>query len=337
MFADAAGPLGDMASNAASKVGKIATKPSVLRAAGGAVGATVGHATGAGVLAGGIVGRQLGSELAAAIRNRAAASTPPPLPPEGSVPPFESAPVEAPPPAPNPILDRIAQGMGGKDFKSLSPEGQATVQRVANNLETGAATEATKATKATPRDIAPIEWRTPEEIAAAAKPAEAPMPESSDVGIHGGVENTPIPRPTDPGLSGKLNDLLRKLKIEAGDNPDLPTGEVKGGRYLAKFDEGGGEAPVIQSQLRKATSTSTAPANPSLIAKDIGQKLAGRITVEQFDSMSKNPKALAVITRQYGVEPDKALISMIRRRIKAKTGDVASNSVISIADLMRTK
>ncbi len=168
------------------------------------------------------------------------------------------------------------------------------------------------------------------------KPPLAPLPEATDVGIHGGIENTPIPRPADPAITTKLNDLLRKVKIEGGFDPDKPLGEVRGGRYLAKFDEGGGEAPVIQSQLRKPTS-GVEPANPSLIAKDIGEKLAGRITVEQFDSMSKNPKALAVITRQYGVEADPDLIAMIRRRIKAKTADVPSNAVISIADLMRTK
>ncbi len=190
----------------------------------------------------------------------------------------------------------------------------------------------------------------------AAAPASAPAPQAprdpSYYGV-GNEPNTPVrppiaekpteapretPKEAPPSdLTQKLNDLLRKVKIEGGFDPDRPLGEVKGGRYLAKFDEGGGEAPVIQSQLRKPTS-GVEPANPSLIAKDIGEKLAGRITVEQFDSMSKNPKALAVITRQYGVEADPDLIAMIRRRIKAKTGDVLKNtSVISIADLMRTK
>jgi len=171
-----------------------------------------------------------------------------------------------------------------------------------------------------------------------AMPVRPPIQAATDLGPlpepHGGVENTPIP-PDPHALGKKLEDLLRQVKIDAGLNPDLPLGEVKGGRYLAKFDEGGGEAPVIQSQLRKATSTSTEPANPSLIAKDIGEKLAGRITTEQFDSMSRNLKALAVITRQYGIEPDQALIKMIRRRIAAKSSEVTGPTMISIADLMK--
>ncbi len=210
-------------------------------------------------------------------------------------------------------LDVIAKDLGAKNYS----EADAATKRVADAIKLGKErTAAARAPQATEKpavvDISPqVAPKTPAEVPAG---KEAP--------------------PSD--LTQKLNDLLRKVKIEGGFDPDKPLGEVKGGRYLAKFDEGGGEAPVIQSQLRKPTS-GVEPANPSLIAKDIGQKLAGRITVEQFDSMAKNPKALAVITRQYGVEADPDLIAMIRRRIKAKTADVPSNSVISIADLMRTK
>ncbi len=143
-----------------------------------------------------------------------------------------------------------------------------------------------------------------------AAPASAPAPQAprdpSYYGV-GNEPNTPVrppiaekpteapaPKEAPPSdLTQKLNDLLRKVKIEGGFDPDKPLGEVKGGRYLAKFDEGGGEAPVIQSQLRKPTS-GVEPANPSLIAKDIGEKLAGRITVEQ---QGQNAGAFLVAAR----------------------------------------
>lgn len=170
----------------------------------------------------------------------------------------------------------------------------------------------------------------PAETAAPIRPPLSPLPEPTDVGIHGGVENTPQP---DSGLTEAINKLKRDWAIKMGDDPNLPFGEMKGGRYQAKFDEGS-KAPVVQSELRKPQSTAE-PANPMRIAKDIGEKLAGRITTEQFDSMSNNPKALAVITRQYGVEPDVALIAAIRRRIAAKSSEVTSPQTINISDLMK--
>lgn len=301
-------PVGSNIKQAYEKTREMVKRPSFLKSAGTVVGGKVGGPIGA------ILGRELGGDLSDALKAM----------------PAETAPVV------DPMLDKIAQGMGAPNFASLPAEGQVTVQRVADNLKGAGASEAT--TKAAPAPTGPIEWRTPEEIAAAAKPAEAPTPTP-----------TAAPKETPPSdLTQKLNDLARQEKIRAGLDPDQPLGQVKGGRYQNYWDEGAVRtnpktgklehaSEVIKSEERKATSVNVEPANPSRIADDIGEKLAGRITVEQFDSMSKNPKALAVITRQYGIEPDSNLISMIRRRIKAKTADVPSGSVISIADLMRTK
>jgi len=304
---EAASAVGDIASSAASKVAEMATKPSVVKAAGTAAGGIAGHLAGESLgipyagYAGAYIGRKVGAELSKSIGKAKA-----PIP--------ESAPVEATPPD-----IPVPEGVDPKVWEALPPAMQEQLR-----LKTSGASTSSRSAPApqAPRDPSYYgvgsEPNTPVRPPLAEKPAEAPAKPAENA-----------------DLTGKLNDLLRKEKIKAGLDPDLPLGEVKGGRYLAKFDEGGGEAPVIQSQLRKPTSTSTEPANPSLIAKDIGEKLAGRITTEQFDSMSKNPKALAVITRQYGIEPDAALIKMIRRRIAAKSSEVTAPTTISIADLMK--
>ncbi len=136
-----------------------------------------------------------------------------------------------------------------------------------------------------------------------------------------------------PDLTQKLQDLLRREKIKAGLDPDLPLGEVKGGRYLNKFDEGSNEG-VIQSQERKPYSTAE-PANPGLIAKDLGDRFAGKMTVEQFDKPATQAGLKIVLQRQYGVEADPAMLKAIRRRIAAKTSEVKQPSTINISDLMK--
>lgn len=72
--------------------------------------------------------------------------------------------------------------------------------------------------------------------------------------------NAPLTPEASAALTDKLNKLNRDLAIEAGDNPNLHLGEVKGGKYLNRFV--GSDSPVIDSGKRKPGSTAPV-ANPS--------------------------------------------------------------------------
>jgi hypothetical protein len=214
-------------SKAVDKAKGLATRPSVLRGVGTVVGAKVGGPVGA------ILGREMASDLADSLNPPPA--TPPPLRAEATPPPL--------PPA-NPMLDKIAQGMGGKSFEALPPEGQATVRGIADKLAGNAPAAAKPATS-----TAPVEWRTPEEIAAAEKAATAPA----------ATAPAPVTPEPAPDLTTKLNNLKREWAIKMGDDPNLPLGEFKHGHYPVRF--AGDDSPVINSGLRKAGSTAEV-ANP---------------------------------------------------------------------------
>ncbi len=248
-----------------------------------------------------------------------------------------SPPVEAAPAA-----STIPPGVPPEVWQKLTPEFQDRLrQKIA-----GVAPQA--AAKGVPIATAPVEWRTPEEIAKANAPALQASPAvpttSTEVG-GGGPLRPPLAEtppgqqthfPEDTALTEKLRQLNRDLAIKAGLDPDQHLGMLKGGQYTARFDSGDPNSPIIDSTLRKPYSTADV-ANPQLITKaaadKVGSKLAGVVSPEQFDKMVKNPQVKEIIGKLAGQEPDAKLLSAIRRRIANNPGQAPTG--YTIADLMK--
>ncbi len=120
-------------------------------------------------------------------------------------------------------------------------------------------------------------------------------------------------------LTQKLNDLLRKEKIKGGFDPDRPLGEVKGGRYPNRF--AGDDSPVINSAEQRTSGSNLPVANPGMVAKNLADKLGGKVSVEMFDKIIKNPAGVRTLgaLQQEGYVPDSEVIAMVRRRLMKKT------------------
>lgn len=118
--------------------------------------------------------------------------------------------------------------------------------------------------------------------------AEAPAPSGPVVPIRPplAAAGAAPPKSAAPvSLDEKLTALLQKVRAESGADPDLHLGELKGGRYPARF--GGADSPVIHSELRKAGSTAEV-ANPGLLLP----KTEFIESLPDSSPLRHNPKAL---------------------------------------------
>lgn len=160
---EAAGDIGSMAAFArapqiargtARAVKNVASKPTVMKAAGGAAGAAAGHATG--IPYAGYAGAHLGWKLGGELAKKAGRATDPPAP---AIPP---------------IWDDIARGQGGKSYSALPPEAQATVRDIATRIESASAT-APPIPMRMPEPRRPVMTDQPAPPTAAPAPASKPM------------------------------------------------------------------------------------------------------------------------------------------------------------------
>ncbi len=214
------------------------------------------------------------------------------------------------PPTPAEAAPAVPSGVDPAVWERLSPELQ---QQLRAKVAGQPVSSAPASAPLPPRD--PSHYGIEPKAAA---PAEE-LPPSSDIGVHGGVENTP--EPAGPELTKKLQDALRKAKIDAGLDPDVPLGQVKGGRYTARFDNGDPNSPIIDSSKRKAYSTAT-PANPMRIADDFAS-ISGPMDLKTFDRAVAGGTVQKILQKHYGVEADANLLAAIRRRIaKQNIGDL---------------
>ncbi len=146
------------------------------------------------------------------------------------------------------------------------------------------------------------------------RPPLAPKPAVVDISEQVAPKEAP---PSD--LTQKLNELLRKVKIEGGFDPDRPLGEVKGGRYPNRF--AGDDSPIINSAEQRTSGSNLPVANPGMVAKNIADKISDKVSVEMFDKIMKNPNGVRVLgaLQQEGYVPDTEVIAMIRRRLMKRT------------------
>ncbi len=203
--------------------------------------------------------------------------------------------------AETPAAPTIPEGIDPELWGKLTPEMQ-------ERLRTGkTAAPASAPAPQAPRDPSYYgvgnEPNTPVRPPIAEKPAEAPTPKEAP--------------PSD--LTQKLNDLLRKVKIEGGFDPDKPLGEVKGGRYSNRF--AGDDSPIINSAEQRTSGSNLPVANPGMVAKNIADKISDKVSVEMFDKIMKNPNGVRVLgaLQQEGYVPDTEVIAMIRRRLMKRT------------------
>lgn len=231
--------------------------------------------------------------------------TPPPADTSGVIPNWQPTILEggeAPAPAAAPIspeaaLDAIAQRFGAKDYAS---SGKA-LQELAVKIHTGdlpvtkTPPPAQSPATATPAPVTPP----PTVQVGGGGPLRPPLaqPEPTDIGVHGGVEGTPIP--AGPELTDKLNNLLRQARTDAGADPDLHLGHEKGAVYQNRF--GSGDSPVIDSSKRRIDSTSEI-ANPGkiLTKKAFRDSLPPNSPLLKADAFEKAYK-LAVELKSQGV------------------------------------
>lgn len=289
---------------------------------GGGAGSLVGLG-GPGAFAGGYAGREAGKALTAAAK----AKIPPPFPTEP--PPLPAQPPPIPNPAANidyssipgvgprpaylseppvdPALNSIARDkFGVSDFKSA---GKALQELIVNIKQGQDATAAARAAQSVP-PAAP-QPAPPTAPAAAVPdptvqvggggPLRPPMATASapeDLGIHGGVENSPIPAGQE--LTDKLDNLLRQSRIEAGADPDLALGHEKGAVYQNRF--GSSDSPVIDSSKRRIDSTAPI-ANPGKIMtkKAFRDSLPANSPLLRGDAFEKAYK-IAVELKSQGIQ-----------------------------------
>lgn len=221
---------------AASKVKEVATRPGVIKAAGTYAGAHLGGPVGA------IIGRELAGDLSDLI-NKA---------PE----------VAANPPE----VDAIAKGMGGASYDALTEAGQQTVKRVFDQMRGVKPPPLPKQTSGPGPLPGPIDIGEPPKPPVAPKvrpnvngaPLRPPMAESAPTPpetaeVPPAASREPLKPPVKlsaEAQSKHVDDLLMdwrmKLRAKLGLPDDgLRLGEVKGGRYPERYDEGSG-APVIK-------------------------------------------------------------------------------------------